>query len=292
MVRAARPAGGRDGGAGVPMPPHLAKHFVGLSFWALLAVAVSACGPASHPVAASPGALVMAAAHRAVSKNTAVLQLNGRVALGGQTIAISGSGQQDIGSDACRLDMAFSVGGQDFSEKILEVRGQAYISAEVHGHDVLSGKWAKYPLDLATVSIQSNPLAALELLEAKGARVEKLGAKRLAGQMAQGYRVGVAKKQVQVLADQELAHSSLSPASRRAAGQVVAAMPGRTYAVWLGRSHLVLEIETKMSLSGLGVVDLYVEMVKYAVPVSVSAPPPAQVVSYQRFKQLLTEQAG
>lgn len=256
----------------------------------LIAVGTSSCGPKTEAVATSADALVVSAARATLSKNTAKLSITGTVDAGGQAIAIHGSGAEDVSAGTCSMDIGFTLSGISLSEKVVQVNAHAYLDATVNGSDVLDGKWAQYPATYAAQSTQDNPLSALRLLSAKGAHARAVAEKQLDGQTARGYVVSIPRGQMVEDADSELARASLSRAEIAAAEQAVTSLPAPTYTIWVGRSDLLLEINIHMALTTLGKVDLRVDMTNFGLPVSIVAPSPANVISYQRFEQVLSDQ--
>jgi hypothetical protein len=253
-------------------------------------VGASGCGAKSEAVATSADAIVVSSARATLAKNTARLRISGTVDAGGQAIAIHGSGAEDVSAGTCSMDIGFNLSGVRLSERALQVNAHAYLDATVNGTDLLDGKWAQYPLTYAAQSTQDNPLSALKLLSADGAHARAMGGKELDGQAARGYVVSIPRGQMVKDADSELARAALTKAEIAAAEQAVTTLPAPTYTIWVGPSGLLLEINIQMSLTTLGQVDLRVDMTGFGAPVSIVAPAPSKVISYQRFEQVLSDQ--
>lgn len=274
----------------------------------LVAVAVSAAvvagGPSSPKSAVALDALVVSASKATLSQSTADLVLSGNLSLEGHTIPITGSGEASLSTpQQVAVNVSMALPGSTLQEKEVEAGGDLYLAIDAEGQDVsavVPGKhWVELPIPVGAAGSlgtgTSDPLAQLQLLQAKGNTVTSLGTGVIDGVSASGYAVTISHANV-VRAEQRFVSSSgLDATTRQEVAQAEEKLGTPTIDVWFDSSRLLRRISFSehQTLDGSTVsVDLDMDFVHYGAPVSISTPSADDVVPFSQFEAAAQSAAG
>ena len=274
----------------------------------LVAVAVSAAvvsgGPSSPTSPVALDALVVSASKATLSQSTADLVLSGNLSLEGHTIPITGSGEASLSTpQQVAVNVSMALPGSTLQEKEVEAGGDLYLAIDAEGQDVsavVPGKhWVELPTPVGAAGSlgtgTSDPLAQLQLLQAKGNTVTSLGTGVIDGVSASGYAVTISHANV-VQAEQRFVSSSgLDATTRQEVAQAEEKLGTPTIDVWFDSSKLLRRISFSehQTLDGSTVsVDLDMDFVHYGAPVSISTPSADDVVPFSQFEAAAQSAAG
>jgi hypothetical protein len=250
----------------------------------------------SRPPGIASAAFVTRAAQHTLAQHTADFTLSSTANVGGQSIAMGGSGQIDLATDVMSFNAGSSTASGSITESELQVGGDRYLRLTVNGHSLaLSGgrQWIETPYaptagrSFATAS----PDSSLALLSQQGARVTPLGSRSIGGQNCNGYAVTPSSQAMLAGARQEFAKIGMSTAETNAALQALQNVQPPTITAWFGsQNNLACQVTVSMqfgnpSSSGSGGVQAQLTFTHYGVPVEISAPPASDTVSLQQYLQ-------
>lgn len=268
---------------------------VGLAV-ALLAASCSA--NTAQSVTVTPAALVAESAHTTLAQKTADVTLTGSVTAAGHQIPVRGTGAVDFLTQALSLDLSTTISGTSIHLKELLVSGQAYMSGTFGGSSfsALTGKdWVSLPVASTDQNLfNSDPFAQLKVLEQEGASVTPLPSKTLGGRTVTGYSIVPTKESVVKAADSELSQLGLDQSQISQAESVIQQAQPPTIVAWFDSSHLLRQMSMSLNMGAAGAgasVGMVMNVVRYGVPVHVTAPPSSDVVSLKQFLQD-AQQAG
>jgi hypothetical protein len=262
---------------------------------AILAFVALEGGSGSPDVA--PAAFVTKAAQRTLSQSAADFSLSGTANLGGQQVAIGGSGQIDFASDAMSLNLGASMVGGSVTETELLVGGNLYMQVSSNGRSLaaLTGgrHWLKIPLPQSGSKTVTNgsPASSLAVLSQQGARVTPLGQQSIGGQTCSGYIVTPSRQAMLAGAREELAREGMSQAQTNAALQGLQGVTPPTITVYFDtQRQLACQVSVYMQVGtptsdGSGDVQVVMTFTHYGVPVKITPPAAADTFTLQ---QLLT----
>ena len=263
----------------------------------LLSAAAACSGGTTQAVSVTPAALVAESAHTTLTQKTADISITGSISAAGQHIPIHGDGVADFTTHAMSITLAATFQGMNMHLKELMAGGQAYMGGTVGpvSFSQLTGKdWVALPVSSSDQNLLgSDPLAQLQILEQQGSSVTPIGTKTIGGHTATGYTILPSRDAMVKGAQQVVAKMGLSPSVAAQVESTVQQMPIPTITAWFDSSHLLREISVNLSLGGgLGIGgSVVMDFTHYGVPVSVNAPPPSDVTSFQQFLQD-AQQAG
>jgi len=252
--------------------------------------------PAGTPDQAPTGssaAFVSQSAQRTLAERTADMSLLGTVQSDGQTLTISGTGQIDFSTNAMAFDMNVGGSGRSLTEKEILVNGDLFVALPVStALAPLIGyrAWIQMPASQSGSAnlAGSDPLSSLAVLEQQGASVQVLGTEDVGGVSCTGYAVTPTKQAMVEAAKTEFARLGYSSA---VTGQLLTTVQGTsppTVTIWLDSRGLVREMSENLGVQasgpGSGVsVSMVIDVSGYGSPVTITAPPPSQTISYQSF---------
>jgi hypothetical protein len=270
---------------------------------AALAIAATAAVTAGCGGGSTSGALrldpVAAAATKTQNAGAARVRLNLAVSGHGQRLGMHGAGAIDgtssqlsfrLGSMAGQL--APQLGHAKIKEIVLEQDGDyvIYLKLDFLSSQLPGGKeWVKLDLtklgksaglDLGQLmsGSQLQPSDLLGMLEAEGAKVQKLGAATIDGAATTHYRVRI--DLAKALQEKGLTSPMLKEIARRT----------KTAAddVWIGKDGLVRRLRLAYSLgtpSGTAHAAMTMKLYDYGAHVSIAAPPSSAVFDATQFAQ-------
>jgi hypothetical protein len=232
-------------------------------------------------------ASVLTAVNSSLANKTADLTITMTKKSGGTTSGASGTGVVNFTDDALRLDLSTTGSGQQTKEKAIFLKNALYVSIPDLGQLVPGKAWLS--IDLSGVenagknageSLDNgeNPVAMLRLLAAEGNTVTPLGSSTVDGQRVQGYAVSIDVTKLE-------AGLTKLPSWMRLliAGTDVG---GISYKIYIGSNDLLrrVTVAMDMSIASSPVSESEtLDLTHYGVPVTVTAPPLAQVMSFQQF---------
>jgi hypothetical protein len=267
--------------------------FVAIGAVVAVLVFVALGGGAKKPGIA-PAAFVTKAAQRTLAQHTADFMLSGTVTVGGQSVAIGGSGQVDFATGATSLNMGGSLtnGSRTVSEVL--VGGNLYMNLSSNGQSlaaVTGGRhWIEVPLGQSGATGNDSLAASLSLLSQSGAKVTSLGSSSIGGRTCSGYAVTPSRHAMLAAAQQEYAKLGLPAADINSVLQVLQAMQPPTITVWFDPSRQVACQESVYMPFGAPTaassasVRVNATFTHYGVPVKITAPAASDTIT---LKQLL-----
>jgi hypothetical protein len=250
--------------------------------------ATTTAGPAQGT---SLTAFVRQSAGRTLAQRSADFTLSGGVEELGQSVTISGTGTFDFSTNAMLLTSDFNVSGQTLTEKEILVGGNLYYSIGGNGVSLgqLTGgrQWIQAPVPQSGAAnlAGSDPLSSLSVLEQPGITVQTLGSEVIDGVPCTGYAV-TPTKQAMIAAAQAEFGSSATVSAREL--PLVQAMSPPTVTIWADAQGFIRQMGVNLQMTVLGSAisgDLIMRFSHFGAPVVITAPAPADVVSYQSFLQ-------
>jgi hypothetical protein len=235
-------------------------------------------------------AAVVSSVNTAMAGRTAHVAMSMVVNSPSATVSATGTGAIDFSQNAVALQMAVGVDAQQVAVQAVYIAGSVYESVPGLGQLVRGKSWIS--IDLSSVGTASsqgpsalssgnNPTAMLRLLAQQGNTVVPLGPSALDGVSVQGYSVTFDRSAIAA----RLAHANLPSWMTSALSDV--AIQGAAYKVFVDGSGLLrrysVTLNEAVAAVGTVSVDESFDLSDYGAPVSVSAPPPAQVVTFQQF---------
>ena len=287
------------------LAPHATgrSHRVGLTVAAVAVLVVAAVGivvgttSASHTsatstsaptVSGSPNRVVLTAIDSALGAKTADLQMTVEITIRGEgQVTASGQGVMDFTNNAAQFDATYH-GLKGLDGMAISMRytgGDAYLSIPMLGTVVPGKSWLSVPTSGSSLTPgSSNPASVLQILQSRGDQVTPLGPSVVDGAPVHGYHVVISEAAIQ----QRLSKADLPPGVAQAA-QGMFGTGGIAMDVFVNDANdLLRRVQThlNMTVSGHSMHGSVTEdMSNYGVPVSVTAPPADQVVSFQQFEQ-------
>jgi hypothetical protein len=258
----------------------LVRHVL-VTLAAALAVLVGA--GAATAEAANP---VVAAAKRTADARSSVFDMQMTVEAGGQRVSITGTGAMR-GQDTAKLAMRTSAAGKSIAFDMLMLReaGRAvmYMRSPTFSASLPKGKtWMRLDLDLAASKLGVDYSELIETSRTLGplehglVSTKRVGTATIAGKPATQYRAVIdtkrAAKEVPAFAKQ-----------LRAIERAGVRLPRLTEDVWVGSDGRISRVGFAIPLVQQGVratSSMTMTFRAYDVPVSVSAPPRAQVFDF------------
>ena len=204
----------------------------------------------------------------------------------------SGNGSIDFSQNAMQLDMALSEGDQQTQVQLLYIAGAVF--EHVAGLDQLIPGKSWISIDLSSLADSSgkdpgalgtgtNPAAMLRLMAQQGNTIVPLGPSTIDGSAVQGYSVTVDPAAVKA----RLAHANLPSWMESALSHVdLESASDKVYVDGAGLlRRFGISLTESVTSVGKTTVDDVLDLSDYGAPVSVTAPPGAQVVSFEQFIQ-------
>ena len=253
-------------------------------------VALLASG-GSSPSSSDAAAAVVRSAQASLTSGSAHMTIALSTSIGGHpSVTGSGTGVVDFGQDAADLKMSVGSGSVHLNEEILATGGTAYlglpqISRLFPGKSwislTLAGPGSGSDLGQAGLSGGSDSVGALGLLTAPGSTVVPLGTSTVGGTTVRGYRVTIDRSDIRAALQREGAAPWIQSALRDV--PVIG-----TEDVYIDGGGVLCQVVVQTSSTVEGQVaaqTMTVGYSDYGAPVSITAPPAAQVVPLQQFVQ-------
>jgi hypothetical protein len=238
-------------------------------------------------------ATVSDAASTTLDAHSVDVAINGSVGVAGDTVNFTGSGAMDFAQNAEQLSLNESVGSQQLTEKVVYLDKVVYVSIGNEIGQLFPGKsWVS--LDLSSLSSSgaaaslgagsslNDPVSVLQALKAEGNTVVDLGTSIVNGQTVQGYSVTLDASAI----NSQIASENLPAWMQQAVQQLVSA--NEVFNVYVNSSGLVARLAVSVTATALSQSvneNVTIDFSDYGAAVTVAAPPPGDVVSFQSFLQ-------
>lgn len=242
----------------------------------------------------SPAAFVTQSAQRTLGEHTAGIIVSGALSVGDQRVPFHGTGATSFATGAAELSLSDSLAGGKLTEQEIEVGGAFYLAITSNGRSIFpaGGRlWVKMPPQQSgTAHVDgSDPSSMLSVLEQNGNKVRTLGKRVIAGVTCTGYVVTTGKSAVIAGARTALAASGAPAGVASGELKVIENMRPPTYTVWFSAQGLLrrisAQLQTATTASGLDI-GLVMDFTDYGAPVHITAPPPAETISYSSLLQI------
>jgi hypothetical protein len=278
------------GGSDVPPTRRSRRRLVG----ALVALVVLASAGSVIAVVSggkSAEAAVIDSVNSSMADKTASLSMHMTINSSGSTVTGTGTGGIDFSQNALQLDMNVLDQGQQVPIKALYIGGSIYESIQGLDQIVPGKSWISIDISSLTTGGQgsgalgtgNNPTAMLRLLALQGNKVTPLGSSTVDGVPVQGYSVKLNPATVK----QQLADANLPAWMGSVVSEINIQSASNT--VYVDGSGLLRRYSVKLTESapstGTVSLDESLDFSDYGTPVSVSAPPSNEVVSFTQFLQ-------
>ncbi len=245
----------------------------------------------------SAEAAVIDSVNSTLADRTAHVSMDMTVHSPSSTVTESGTGGIDFSQNALQLQFTVDEAGQKVPLTALYIGGSVYESIAGLDQLVPGKSWISLDLGSLATSTQSssalgtgnNPTATLRLLAEQGNTVVPLGPSSIDGTAVQGYSVTLNVARI----ESQLAHANLPSWISSALSQVnIESVTNDVYVDGTGllRRYSVSLTESAPS-KGTLTLDESLDFSDYGAPVTVSAPPAAQVMTFEQFLQA-AEAAG
>jgi hypothetical protein len=264
---------------------------------ALVGGVVAVNGSRSTPNRApgsSPVAFVTRSAGQTLAERTADMTLSATIQIGGQSVAVSGSGEANFSANAMALDLNTSTSSGPLSEKEVLARGNLFLTFSLDGRSLgqFTGgrEWIQMPAQASgSASLTgSDPSSSLSVLEQHGSTVRAVGTEVIGGVSCRGYAVTPTKQAMIASAKAEIAKLGLSSAMASLELSLVQGMSPPTVTVWIDAQGLVRQMSMSQQRIGLGSggsFTMLVDFSHFGAPVLITPPAPSDTISYKSFLQ-------
>lgn len=282
--------GGADGyGAGMAFRARILTIGVAAAAAAFSAAGCGATDKAKDAASSAKGAVdpvAQAADVTGAQKGGIAMTITGEVGAAGQTIPLHGTGTFDRAGQLGQMSLTTSVGGKDMTIDEISQGHTIYMSSDVFGKELPSGKsWLKLDLDKAAKSqgidldalgggATQDPAQALDYLKGAGTST-KVGSETVNGVATTHYHVD---------ADLRKAAAKSGGADAKATVEKLIKLSGTSTLpvdVWVDSDHLVRRETMKynMNVQGQkGSMSMTIDMTKYGVDVTAKVPPADETV--------------
>jgi hypothetical protein len=236
-------------------------------------------------------AAIIRAANSSLADKTARLNVTASVGIGGSTVDFTGAGSIDFTDNAAQMTLHSTAAGRQVDDQLIFLGGIVYEGLPQIAQLAPGKSWISLDLSAlqpaavqrGTAGLGGNPVALLHLLAQRGNMVTVLGASTVDGVAVQGYSVTFDPSAVQSEKD----NANLPDWMKRAVSQVK--VNGATIKVYVdGAGNLVryaISMTEQVGSGSLSVSESF-DLTDYGSPVSISAPPAAQVLPFDEFLQL------
>lgn len=215
------------------------------------------------------------------------------------TVTGTGTGAIDFTNNAMQLQLSAGVAGQQLQLQLVYLAGSIYENIPGIGQLVPGKSWVSLDLSSlegaggkapSSLGAGNNPTAELHLLAQQGNTVVPLGSSTVDGVAVQGYAVTFDPNAIKA----KLQQATLPSWVTSALSDVK--LGDTTLKVFVDGSGLLrrmtIGLTESVGSSGNVGLDESLDFSDYGTAVTVTAPPPDQVVSFQQFLQAAEAQAG
>ncbi len=270
---------------------HKTLFLVAVSSSALAAASCSSSGGAVPGAGIRPVDFVATSAQNTIAQRTADVTLGGSISAAGTTVPIAGGGKIDFTTHQSTLSFHAEAQGQQISAQVLSAGGTIYLGfnfGSVSVSSLVPGKqWVSLSLGTGGQSDQlgstSDPTEQLQMLENRGNTVRPLGQKTIDGTTVSGYAVTPTREAIDQALQKFASASHLSQAQLAQLEQGAARTAPPTIDVWFDNQGLLRRMNIDLAAGGVAHGTVTATFDHYGVPVSVSAPPASETISYSDF---------
>jgi hypothetical protein len=257
--------------------------------------------PGQSLVLTSPAAFVTHSAQRTLAERTVDLTMSGTVPFGGKNVAAYGTGELNFGTNSMAFDMHMTTPSGSLDEKTVLINGNLYYALTVDGTSftkLVGRTWIQTPVQQSAAAslAGSDPLSSLSVLEQQGSIIRQLGSKTIDGVTCTGYAVTPSRQAMVTETREQDAQQGVSASATEQDVQQAQDTPPPTIIVWADGLGLVHELSINLpinvqgaSASG-GAMDM--DFTHFGGPVSITAPPPADTISYPAFLKALSNKSA
>ncbi len=243
----------------------------------------------------SAEAAVIKSVNSTLADRTAHVSLNMAVQSPSSSVTGTGSGDIDFNQNALQLQLSVAAAGQSVQMQLLYDGGSVYEALPGIGQLAPGKSWISVDLSSlegpaaaqgpGALGTGANPAATLRLLTQQGNTVVGLGPSTVDGVAVQGYSVSISPATIKA----QLASANV-PSWLKAALSGVD-IEGITNKVYIDNSGLLrrysMELTETVPPNGTITIDESLDFSDYGTSVSVTPPPPDQVLSLNQFLQAL-----
>jgi hypothetical protein len=241
----------------------------------------------------APADFVVSSTQTTLAQRTADVTYSGSISADGQEVPLNGSGQVDFDTNTFNASLTEDVPSTTIVLRELIASGQFYMGMTIDGQDMSQvtggAHWASISLpDQASSSglgaTNVDPIGQLKNLEQKGATVTSLGTKTIDGTTVSGYSVTPSRQEVQSEIQQEVQQNQITAITAQQMQQAPNLLGSFTTDVWIDGSGLVRQENVNLAGGSAGITaKATVTYQNYGTPVSISAPAPSDVISFNQF---------
>lgn len=238
-------------------------------------------------------AAIINAVKSAIGSKTALIDMNEHVTVGGQSIALSGTGTMDFTDNAFQISLGGVISGQQVVVDAIYLGGSAYESVPGIAQVAPGKSWLS--LDVASLTqsapstgagaLGNDPLATLQTLAQQGATVVDLGPSTVDGQSVEGYSVTFNPTTL----EHQIQGAKLPTWMQKAVAQM--AIKSTSEKVYINGTTLV-QVSMAMALNKGTTEQISLnealDFSDYGTPVTISAPSADEVIPLSQFVQLAT----
>jgi hypothetical protein len=240
-------------------------------------------------------AAVISAINSAMGQKTAHVNVTGTVVVAGQTEQVTGTGGFDFAANAGQMNLNVQTAGQTVGVQDVSLGGSIY--EEIPGLSQLAPDKDWVSIDLSSLQqsadqsaagqLGGNPIATLHALAQQGNTVTVLGPSVIDGTSVQGYSVTMDPAVVKG----ELSRADLPAWMKKAASTVTFGNASQT--VYLDTAGNLVRLGSTVDESAGNAGPLKVQesmdFSDYGAPVSISSPPPDEVIPFNQYLQLANQ---
>jgi hypothetical protein len=287
-----------DGVTRVPLAQHWRRPTTLVVALVLVAAVVGGVVLTNGSSSNADAAVVRAVDHALADKSAAVsMNLSEHVTSGtAETLTFSGTGGIDFSNDTYQVNLAGTADGQNLTINVLYIGGSIYegmtqISQLVPGKNWLSlnvASLVKSDQPTSASALGENPLTTLQTLAQQGNTVTPLGTSTVDGQSVEGYSVSFSPSTLE-----KEAHSASLPSWMRAAAQQISFKSASETVFVSGTTLVQVGIAETVSTAAANsaTVNETLNFSNYGTPVTITAPPASQTISFTQFLKLAGQPA-
>lgn len=246
----------------------------------------------------SPAAFVIQSARHTMSERTADLATSGSVSIPGERMRISGTGQDDFGTNSWTVNSTVTMPhNHSTAEKEIQVKGNLYVAMNYDGRGFSGSsggrEWTHVPVvqsESQSANLGGSNLAStLAVLEQHGNQVRALGSKVIGDVSCTDYSVTPTRQALIAAVKEESARLRLSGASQNIALQTIGNMRQLGLTVWFDDQGLLRRMDVRLNMRQPGSpqdssdADVVTDLSNYGTPVRISVPPPSETTPYSSF---------
>ncbi len=250
-----------------------------------------------HTSSAPPQNAVEQAVATSVQSKTADLALAMTIDAGAH-LTITGNGDINLVTNASNLTLSYEAGGQTLAERAVQNGSMEYYNLGPIVAYVAPGKsWVSQNTGqggsgtsgVGAGGIFSNPGALLAVLKAEGTSITRLGPSTVDGAAVQGYSIDVSQAGIRKV----IASTAVPPYLKAELSEIH--YTKLDYGIYVDDTHHLKEVRGTGAFTLEGEtfgVSSTMDFSNYGTPVSVVDPPASEVIPYQQFQKIVSQDQG